>query len=204
MLSDSDESRLMVSSGVDGSETVDTSGETVSNISSQDTVSGLVVQTLEEGETSGVGGVGLGQGLQLLNNDVRVTLDITGTVNLLRSSEVVLLSVGEESGLEVVDGHRDGERCALLDRRAVRRERELSRRHVRLRGDDTHGCGVARTGSDLLTVRERKVGDSQAEVDEVVARGERSNLTSGWLVLPVVLETGSNNLGVKRCAHGEN
>ena len=179
MLSDGDESRLMVSSGVDRSETVDTSGETVGNISSQDTVSGLVVQTLEEGETSGVGGVGLGQGLQLLNNDVRVTLDIASTVNLLGSSEVVLLGVGEESSLEVGDGHRDGERSVGLDGIAVLGVLELGGRHVSLSSDDTHGCRVAGAGLDLLTIGERKVGNSQTEVDEVVRRSERSNLTSG-------------------------
>ena len=218
MLSDGDESRLMVSSGVDGSETVDTSGETVSNISSQDTVSGLVVQTLEEGETSGVGGVGLGQGLQLLNNDVRVTLDITSTVNLLRSSEVVLLSVGEESSLEVVDGHRDGERGVGLDGIAVLGVLELGGRHVGLSSDDTHGCRVAGAGLDLLTIRKRKVGNSQTEVDEVVRRSERSNLTSGGsdkvgelivlsflqlvrhsLVLTIVSEAFGDDIRVKGC-----
>lgn len=179
MLRNSDESRLMVSSSVDGGKTVNTSGETVSNISSQNTVRGLVVQTLEEGETSGVGGSGLVKSLKLLNNDVRVTLDITGTVDLLRSSKVVLGGVGEETSLEVSDGHRDGERGVGLDGVAVLGVLELGGRHVGLRGDDTHGRGVAGTGLDLFTVCQRKVGDGQTEVDEVVRRGERSNLTGG-------------------------
>lgn len=118
-MSNSDKHRLMVSSTVDGSETVDTSRETVGHISSQNTVGSLVVQTLEERETSGVGGGSLVESLDLLNNDVRVTLDITSTVNLLGSSEIVLLSVGEETGLEVADGHRDGERGVSLDGVAV-------------------------------------------------------------------------------------
>lgn len=188
----------MVGGGVDGAEAVGTSGKTVGDVSSENTVLGRIVQTLEEGEDSGVGGGGLLNAGQELNDDVRVTLNISTAVRELGGGEVVLVRVHEESSLEVGDGHGDREGGVGLDDITVLGGLELGRRHVRLCGDHTHGRWVARTGLDLLSIGDGQVGDGQAEVDEVVVRSQRSNLTSGGLVLTVVLETGGDDLGVKR------
>jgi hypothetical protein len=59
MLSDGHKNRLMVGSGVDGRQLVNTSWETGRNISSQNTASGCSVQALEECKDVGVRGGGL-------------------------------------------------------------------------------------------------------------------------------------------------
>jgi len=116
---------LMVSSGVDRRHFVETGRKASSNISSQDTAYGSGVQALEEDELLGVGRGGLVEGRELLDDDVGVTDDLTLTVDLLGSSEVVLLCVDEGTGLEVGDGHLDGERCVLSDGLAVGGELEF-------------------------------------------------------------------------------
>lgn len=50
------------------------------------------------------------KGLKLLDNDVRMTLDHTSTVQLLRSSEVIGSGVDEETGIQVPDVQDDRER----------------------------------------------------------------------------------------------
>ncbi len=50
VLSNSDQDGLMVRCGVDRSKTIAASRETVRDVSGQDTVVGLVVETLEESE----------------------------------------------------------------------------------------------------------------------------------------------------------
>lgn len=102
---------------------------------------------------------------------MRVTLDVAGGTDDLGGSEVVLFSVDEEARVEVGDGHGDGEVLVRGDRVQVLGECELGGRHVGRRGDHTHGGGVTRTSSDLLTVGDGQVGDSETEVNEVVARG---------------------------------
>ena len=125
MLGNSNEDGLMVGGGIDRSETVGTSGQTTCDISRQDTTLSFVVQTLEEGELSRVRRLSRGDGLNLLDDDVRVTLDITLSVDLLRSGEVVLVGVDEVTGLEVLDGHRNRESGVGLDSLTVNRECEL-------------------------------------------------------------------------------
>ena len=115
----------MVGSGVDGRETVGTSRETFSDISGQDTTLSSSVETLEEGELCGVGGLSLSEGLQGINDDVRVADDVTRAIDLLRSREVVGVRVDEVTSLEVLDRHRDRERGVGLDDLAVDRVGEL-------------------------------------------------------------------------------
>ena len=62
--------------------------------------------------------------------------------------------------------------------------------------DDTHWGGVAGSRGDLLAVGDGELG-GQAEVDEVVCRGQRSNLTSLLLSLTVLSEARSDNGGVE-------
>ena len=167
MLGNGNENRLVIGGSVDGCETVGAFGESSGDISSEDAALSRAVKTLEKGEARRVRGVGLTQGRDGLNDDVRVTLDVASRVDLLRSREVVLLSVDEVTSLEVADGHLDCERSVRLDGAEVGRELELRRRHVRGGGDDAHGRGVARAGLDLLPVSDGQL-DGSAEVDEVV------------------------------------
>ncbi len=81
----------------------------------------------------------------------------------------------------------------------VRWARELRGGHVLLTGNDAHRRGVARTSGDLLAVRDGQVGLSEAEVDEVVRRGQGSNLSRRRSLLSVLLKARSNDLGIKRC-----
>ena len=109
MLSDGDQDGLMVSSGVDRSETVEALRETVGNVGGQDTILGRIVQTLEESKDVGVRGGRLLEAGDLLDNDVRMALNVSSAIDLLRSREVVLLGVDEVTGLKVGDSHTDGE-----------------------------------------------------------------------------------------------
>lgn len=106
---------------------------------------------------------------------MRVTLDLTSAIQLLRRGEVVGLGVDEEASLEVADSNLDGERSVGSDGPTVLGVRDLSRGHVVDAGDSADGGWVAGARLDLLSVGDGKVG-GQAEVDEVVRRSERSDL----------------------------
>lgn len=115
----------MVGSGVDGCKTVATGGKTVCDVSSENTTLSSIVETLEERKLRGVGHSSRVNSVDLLNDDVRVTLDSTTRVDLLRGSEVVLLSVGEVTGLEVLDGHGNRESGVCFNGVEVLGVREL-------------------------------------------------------------------------------
>lgn len=92
--------------------------------------------------------------------------DLTPPIELLRSTEVVALSVDEIASLHSLDCHRDGEcRVRRSNVTHVGGELELARRLSGLGGDVTHGDGVARA-----TLYLQAIGDGLAhtEVDEVV------------------------------------
>ena len=125
MLSDGYNDRLMISRRVDRRKLVESGLETVRDIGSQLTTCSSSVQALEERKLLGVGGRCLVEGIQLLNDDVRVTLDLAVRVELLRSCEVVGLSIDEETCLHVLDRHLDSESLPSLDRPKVLREGEL-------------------------------------------------------------------------------
>lgn len=187
----------MVRGGVDRRETISASRETGGDIRGEDTVLGGVVQTFEEGKVRGVGRLRGGEGVDGFDDNVRVALDVAATADLLGRGEEVFIRVDEVAGVEVRDGHLDGERLVLLDDGAVGWEDELRRGHVRRRGDDTHGSRVARAGLNLLTVGDREVGDGQAKVNEVVGRGEGGDLAGSGYILTVVLEACGDNLRVE-------
>lgn len=109
MLGNSDEHRLMVSRGVDGSHAVDTGIETVSDIDSDNAIDLRSVDTLEEGEDVRVSRGRLVKRGELLNRDVGVADDVTLCIHSLRSRVVVAGSVNEVTSLEVVERHGDGE-----------------------------------------------------------------------------------------------
>ncbi len=196
VLSNSDESRLVVGSGVNRRKTIGTSRETLGNIGSQNTTLSSSVKTLEVDKLGGVGRSGLRERLDGVDSNVRVADDITRAIHLLRSSEIVGVRVHEVTRLEVLDLHRNGERSVGLNDLAVHWVRELGGWHLRLSGDNTHGCGVARARGDLLAVGDRELG-GQAEVDEVVGRGQRGDLTSLCLSLSVLSEALCNNSRVE-------
>lgn len=81
MLSDGDEDRLMVRCSVDRGHTVDTSRETSGDVGGDDTADCCTVDTLEEGELGRVQGGSLSERVERLNDDVRVTNDITLSVD---------------------------------------------------------------------------------------------------------------------------
>ena len=95
--------RLMVPSGGDGRHSVCTSGETLGDISSQFTIGGGSVETLEESEDTWVGGLCRVEGWDLLNNDVVVSDNLPSVVQLLGRSVVGVGSVGEGTGLHSID-----------------------------------------------------------------------------------------------------
>jgi len=143
MLSDGDEDGLMVGCGVDRRKLIGTSRETIGNGRSKLTVLSSIVKTLEECENFGVGRRGLLEAGHLFDYNVRMAFDYATAVGLLRSGEVVLLSINEVASLEIADGHGDGESCIGLDGVAVLRRDELRRGHVVGGGNDTHGRGIA-------------------------------------------------------------
>jgi len=109
MLSDGGDNRLMIRSCIDGRELIKACGKTVGDISSEFTAHSGGIQALEESERFGIGGSGLVERGELLDNDMRVTLDLTLCVELLGCGKVVLLCVDEETSLHVLDLHLDRE-----------------------------------------------------------------------------------------------
>ena len=100
VLGDRGEHGLMVRSGVDREETVGTGGKALGDISSNDTSTvRRSVDTLEERERSGVGRLSLIERGEWLNDDVSVTKDDAGVVELSWSGVVVELGVCEEAEL---------------------------------------------------------------------------------------------------------
>ena len=141
-MGDGDDGRLMVGGGVDGREPVDSRSKTVVNRSRQLSVNGGSVQTLEESELLGIGGSRIGEGVELLDDNMGVSLNLPLGVELLGSREVVLLGVDEVTSLQVLDVHLDGERLVGLDCAEVLGESEFGGRHVVCRGNDTDGGRV--------------------------------------------------------------
>jgi len=167
VLRDGDEARLVVRRGVDARHAVRAGGEATGDGDAEHAVDGERVDALEELEHGRVEHRRRGETVDRLDDDVRVADNVAVAVHLLRRAVVVARRVDEVARLEVVDAHRDGEVRVRGDGAAVRRERELGGRHVRLRGDDAHRRGVARAREDLRAVRDLLAGDREAEVDEV-------------------------------------
>ena len=108
---------------------------------------------------------------------MRVTENLTSTIQRLRGGEVIGLGIDELAGCEVPDSDLDVERSVGGDGGTILGVRDLARGHVVDVRDNADGGGVAGTGLNLLAIGDRKVGYRQTEVDEVVRRRERSNLS---------------------------
>jgi len=181
----------MVRSGVDGEETVGTSGEALGDVSSNNTVAIRgSVDALEEREPGGIGGLSLVERGEELDDNVSVTDDDAGVIDLSRSGVVVALGVREETELyrevasvgrttprsyaathlHVLNFHLDGEGFIRRDSAEVLGENKLGAGDVRLGNDAAHRNDVARARTELLAISQRNVL-GQAEVDEVVLRG---------------------------------
>jgi len=217
MLGDRGKHGLMVRRGVDREETVGTSGKALGDISSNDTVAVRgSVDALEERELGGVGGLSLIERGEWLDNYVSVTKDDAGVVELSWSGVVVELGVREETELyteeasvgrtmsryyvvthiHVLNLHLDGEGFIRLESAEVLGEKELGAGEVRLWNDAAHRNDVAGAGTDLLAIGQGNVL-GQAEVDEVVLRGQRRNLTRNRHLLSVKGKAGLDDTGVE-------
>ena len=217
VLGDRSEHRLVVRSGVDREETVGTSSEALGDISSNDTIAIRgSVDTLEERERGGVGGLSLIERGESLNDDVSVTKDDVGVVELSWSGVVVELGVREEAELysevasvgrttpryhavtycHVLNLHLDGEGLIRLESAEVLGENELAAGEVRLWNDTAHRDDVARAGTDLLAVGQGNVL-GQAKVDEVVLGGQGRNLTRNRDLLSVEGKAGLDDTGIE-------
>jgi len=177
VLSNSDESRLMVGGGVDGSSTVNTSGEATSDGSGKNSVYSRIVQTLEERELGRVRNGSGGEGINLLNHDMRMRNEDALSINLRRGSEVVGRGVDEVAGLHVSDGDIDGKVSIGLNGVEIRRVLEFGRRHGSSGENPTHDRRVTTAALDLLSIREGNAVLSETEIDEVVVGREGSDLT---------------------------
>lgn len=72
----------------------------------------------------------MGKRIELFDDDVSVTNDLTLSVQLLGSREIVGLRVHKRASLHVLDGHRDSESRVLLESVTVGGNLELRGRHV--------------------------------------------------------------------------
>lgn len=115
---------------------------------------------------------------------MRVTKNLTTTIKLLWSGEIVGLGVDEVTSHEVSDVHPDRELLVGRNSATVGRERKLRRRHVIDGRNGTDGRRVAGTALDLLAIGDGKV-NGQAEVDEIVRRSEGSNLACRQPIISV-------------------
>ena len=172
MLRDRNKTRLVVRRGVDGREPVRARWKTIRHLNRHGAVrAGPGVHALEEGKGLSVQDLGGREGIDRLDDKVGVADDVALAVDLLRRGIVVLHRVHEVARLEVVERHLDRERRVGFHGVEVGRLYEFGRGHVRAARDHAHRGWVARTGLDLLAVRDRLL-DGSAKVDEVVGGGQ--------------------------------
>ena len=199
MLRDRDEAGLVVRGGVDGRELVGARWEAVGHVYGDGAIRvGGGVDALEERELRGIQDLGRPEVVDGLYDEMRVADDVALIVDELRRRVVVLLRVDKAARLEVCERHLDRELLVGLDGAQVGRVDEFGRGHVGAARDHAHRRRVARAVLDLLSVRERLV-DGEAEVDEVVVRGQRGDLARFGVVLPVVFEALGGHAGIQSC-----
>lgn len=165
-LSNGHNNTLMVRSSGYGREPVCTSGKASGNVSSELSVDSSVIETLEEGEDAWIRGLCRGKGRNRFNNDVVVSDDLPGVVQLLRSGEVGGLGVSEGTRLHSLRIQDNSERGVGIDVAAIWRELEFAGRHIVDTRNVTHRRRIARATLNLQTVCDSL---ADAEVDEVVS-----------------------------------
>lgn len=185
MLRDWDRDGLVVRCGVDGRELVSARRNTPGYLERENPILGRGIDALEKCELCRVQNVVCGDRLQRLDDKVAVTYDLAILIQLLWRSEVVRIRIREDSRLHVDQRHFDRERRVGLQGIEVIRGREFARGHVLVARDIAHGHWVTRASLNLLTVGDRL---PDAEIDEVIGRGERGCLASGCILLAVAFE----------------
>lgn len=160
---------LVVRSGGDRREPICTSREAVGNIGSKLAIGSNTVETLEERKDTRVCGLRRTERWDRFNDDVVVSDNLPGIIQLLRCSEVGGVSVGEVSSLHPLCVQDNGERSVGVHVTAIGRELELAGRHIVDTRNITHWRRVARATLDLQTVCDSL---ADTEVDEVVGTEE--------------------------------
>lgn len=197
MLSDGRQDGLMVRSRVDGEHPVKARIQSNGQRRRQEAVSiKRSVQALKESKLGVVEGLGIRQAVQLFNDNVRMANGDSLIVELSGSCIIVLLGVGESTGLEIAQLELDGEGLVGGDCAKVEGEDEFGRWNVVTGDDATHRDDVARSRADLLTISERNVL-GKAEVDKVVGASQRRNLARGWDLLAVECQVGLDDTGIE-------
>jgi len=161
---------LVVRSSGDGRDPVYTSREAVSDDRREVAilVSGCV-ETLEESEDTRVCGLRRVKSVNLFNDDVIVSNDLSSIVQLLGCSKVGGVSVGEVASLHSLRIQNNGEIGVGLNVTTVSGELEFAGRHGVDVGDITHRCRVARATLNLQAVCDGLPG---TEINEVVGADE--------------------------------
>lgn len=196
MLSNRDNNRLVVGRRIDRAKAISTIRNSSSDINTEDTVHSRCVHALKEGKHLGVCWSSLTKGRQLLNDEMRVT-DDEAILKLLGGSKVALVCIDKVTSDEILNIHRNGKVGVSRDSGTVGRVREFGRGHIRNRRDSSDRCRVARTSQNLQTISDGKASLSEAVVDEVVVRCERSDLASFCNILAVLHKPSSDNSGVE-------
>ena len=142
---------------------------------------------LEESKLFGVRWRRLGRTRQGFYHNMRMSFDSPLCVELLRRSEIILLSVHKISGRQVFDGHTDCERRVGSNSTAILGVGKLRRGHLVCCWNGTDGGRVARASCDLLSVGDGQVGDGQTEVDEIISRCQGSDLAFEYILFYVFL-----------------
>ena len=168
MLSVGHEARLMIGSGVDGADAVDTRGQTTGHISGEDIIGSDIVETLEKGKSGGIQRFGGLERGQFLDHDVTVANDDSLVVDLLGGGVIVCGGGDKVSGLHVENLHLDGERLVFHNALvSILGEHKLAAGCLVEADDATHGSLIARAGCNLLAIGEgNAIGKrTEAEVD---------------------------------------
>jgi len=130
VLGDCDIYGLMISGCIHRAEAVNTSRKTCSQIGGKSTILLIVVQAFEEGKHRRIGDIGAVEGGNFLDSNMAVRLHDT-VVNLLGSTEVVLLGVDKITEVHVLHCHLERKRLIGREFTTVDGERYLRRWHRR-------------------------------------------------------------------------
>lgn len=160
---------LVIRGGSDRREPICTSRKAAGDISSKLAVGCNTVQTLEESKDARIRGLRRAKGWNRFNDDVVVSNNLPGVVQLLRRSEVGGGCVGEVSSLHPLCV-QDNSKCSVgVHISTIGRELELAGRHIVDTRNITHRCRVTRAALNLQAVCDRL---ADTEVDKVVGADE--------------------------------
>lgn len=168
MLSNWHQKGLMVRRSVDRGQFVHALRQAALDSRTQHSVLSGAIQSLEECKLRWIERRRLCERVQLLDDDMRMSLDLALRIQLLRRREVICVWVDKETSFHALDPKLYCEILVRWNRIEISGVNEFGRGHVRRRGNHTHRRGIARSTGDLLSVRNRQVGHRQAEVDEIV------------------------------------